>query len=108
MNLICGVPQGSVLGPLLFLIYMNDLPDNLETTKRILFADDTTIYKSSRDINELYESMNYELNILDDWFRANKLSLNVGKSNYMLFTNCTTPSTTKRLNIGSVSIEKKQ
>ena len=58
---------------------MNDLPDNLETTKGILFADDTTIYMSSRDINELYESMNYELSILDDWFRANKLSLKRGE-----------------------------
>jgi len=82
-----GVPQGSVLSPLLFIIYTNDLPDNLNIAKSILFADDTTIYHSSSNISQLYETMNTELNNLTDWFQANKLSLNISKTNYMIFSN---------------------
>ena len=85
-NISCGVPQGSVLGPLLFIIYTNDLPNCLNQTKSILFADDTTIYLSSNDIPNLFTQLNQELQMLTDWFRANKLSLNVAKTNYMLFT----------------------
>ena len=80
-----GVPQGSVLGPLLFLIYINDLPNCLSHTKAILFADDTTLYASSDDVVHLYANVNYDLRSLTDWFKANKLSLNTLKTNYMLF-----------------------
>ena len=83
----CGVPQGSVLGPLLFIIYTNDLPDTLNLVKSILFADDTTLYYSYPNIPHLYETMNKELDNLTDWFCANKLSLNVSKTNYMIFSN---------------------
>jgi uncharacterized pyridoxamine 5'-phosphate oxidase family protein len=82
-----GVPQGSVLGPLLFIIYTNDLPRNLKTVKSILFADDTTIYQSSNNTEKLYKAMNEQLKILEDWFKANKLSLNASKTNYILFRN---------------------
>ena len=82
----CGVPQGSVLGPLLFLIYMNDLPLCLKASKAILFADDTTLYASSDDIAHLYKTVNHDLENLTDWFRANKLSLNTNKTHYMLFS----------------------
>ena len=85
-NIQCGVPQGSVLGPLLFIIYTNDLPGCLHRTKSILFADDTTIYLSSDTYNNMHIIMNQELLQLTDWFRANKLSLNVSKTNYMIFT----------------------
>ena len=87
MDINCGVPQGSVLGPLLFILYTNDLPNTLMKTKCILFADDTTIYVSSENIGEMYETMNAELDVLSDWFKANKLSLNVSKTNYVHFTN---------------------
>ena len=75
----CGVPQGSVLGPLLFIIYTNDLPNSLKHSQCILFADDTTVFKSSHNINDAITSIESDLGNLYDWFCANKLSLNVGK-----------------------------
>jgi exonuclease III len=80
----CGVPQGSILGPILFLIYVNDISSS--TVAKILsFADDTTISLSSPNISELYNRMNHELLKLNDWFQANKLCLNVKKTKYILF-----------------------
>ena len=81
----CGVPQGSVLGPLLFLVYINDISNCLHYSKIILFADDATIYISSNNIDSLFYNLNADLADLADWFKANKLALNVNKSNYLLF-----------------------
>ena len=81
----CGVPQGSILGPLLFILYINDLANSLTNSKAILFADDTTIYMSSTNIVQLYESINRDLDSLSEWFRANRLFLNISKTHYMLF-----------------------
>ena len=72
----CGVPQGSVLGPLLFLIYVNDLPSCITHAKVILFADDTTLYTSSENINTFYYNINIDLLNLVEWFRSNILALN--------------------------------
>ena len=84
-DLNCGVPQGSVLGPLLFLIYMNDMPNCLMTSHAIILADDTTLVVSSRDPMQLYHDMNLDLDRLCNWFRSYKLSLNTSKTYYMEF-----------------------
>ena len=85
INISFGVPQGSCLGPLLFLIFVNDLHLNLEYSKCILFADNTTIYMSHQNLNYLMWALEHDLNILHDWFNANKLTLNKKKSVCIFF-----------------------
>jgi len=98
----CGVPQGSVLGHLLFIIYTNDMPTNLTRSKSILFGDDTTLYASSDSTLDLIKIMNKELQILADWFKANKLSLNSTKTNYIIFDRKHTPSLQPVLTDGKI------
>ena len=81
----CGVPQGSILGPLLFLIYINDICNVSNVLSYTLFADDTTVFYSHHDIQSLEQTMNQELPKLTLWFRSNALSLNVQKTNFMHF-----------------------
>lgn len=80
-----GVPQGSILGPLLFLIYINDLPTYLSDSKLILFADDTTIYQSHENTQILHSTMNTCLNKLNAWCKFNRIEINLSKTKYMIF-----------------------
>ena len=79
-----GVPQGSILGPLLFAIYINDLPKVLRNTKVTLFADDTALYCSSQSARNLQTMLNQDLDRLAQWLYEHKLTLNVSKSKFML------------------------
>ena len=82
-----GVPQGSVLGPLLFLIYINDIVNSSNIFKFILFADDTSLYYSCKNVHTIEDVINRELDKISEWLSANRLSLNVGKSKLLYFTN---------------------
>ena len=84
LEIVCGIPQGSILGPLLFLIYVNDLPNCLKYTSCNMFADDTQIYTSSSNIDSIANTLNEDLANVSDWMRANKLSLNASKTEYMV------------------------
>ena len=85
MDITCGVPQGSVLGPLLFLLYINDLPNISKILNFYLFADDTNIYYESKSLNEIEKTVNKELDKLYLWLNVNRLSLNLDKTNYIIF-----------------------
>ena len=82
-NIQCGVPQGSILGPLLYLIYVNDICNSCNSNI-LSFADDTTVYVSDSDIHKAYLNANEEINNVYTWFCANKLSLNANKTKYIV------------------------
>ena len=85
LPITCGVPQGSVLGPLLFLIYVNDLPKVSKVMQFYLFADDTSIYFDSNNLVYLQKIVNRELKKIKKWLEANRLALNIDKTNYVIF-----------------------
>ena len=85
MTVKCRVPQGSVLGPILFLIYINDIHKSSEILKFHLFADDTSIFYSHKDLRNVEMTLNNELAKVSEWLIANKLTLNVSKSNFVIF-----------------------
>eukprot|EP00732_Lithocolla_globosa_P002292 Lithocolla_globosa_v1_NODE_1459_length_2559_cov_27.905351.p1 type:complete len:640 gc:universal NODE_1459_length_2559_cov_27.905351:511-2430(+) len=86
MNISCGVPQGSILGPFLFILYINDLPNVMKHSKTTMFADDTTLTIFNRDILKLRQSCLNDLSALSLWCDLNLLTLNASKTHYLLFS----------------------
>ena len=78
--MVCGVPQGSNLGPILFLLYINDLPNSLKMSKPSMFADDTNLTWVGQSSSEIETKLNEELGNVHRWLTANKLTLNDEKT----------------------------
>ena len=81
----CGVPQGSIMGPLLFIIYMNDICNVSKFLYTILYADDTCVLLNGKYLNNFIQSINTELDLLSTWLKSNKSSLNTHKTFFQLF-----------------------
>ena len=99
-----GAPQGSVLGPLLFLVFTNDLHRHLENCRCILFADDTTVYMSHRNLNYLNHCLEHDLGLISNWFKANILTLNANKTVVMQFLHRKSTGQIKSIKIGNTQL----
>ena len=108
-KLSCGVPQGSILGPLLFLLYVNDMPQAIKSDL-LLYADDTCLMYTGKDIKMIEEQLNTDLSSLCDWFIDNKLSVHFGeeKKKSILFGNKRQLKNQRDLVLGYGNIEIKQ
>ena len=105
-NITCGVPQGSILGPLLFVICINDLATVSNAFVPVLFADDTTLLIAGRDVEALCNRINEDLAKIQEWLCANKLSLNVKKTHCMIFTSKSKIVPDSDIKINNVCIER--
>ena len=85
-TILCGVPQGSILGPLLFIVYINDLNSVSKKLKTLMFADDTNLFHSGKNLIEIEKEVNAELLYVVEWPQTNLLSLNVSETSYIIFT----------------------
>ena len=83
-NVLCGIPKGSCLGPLLFILYVNDFEQCLEKCTANMYVDDTSVTCSAEDLTELCNDLKTEVRNIAEWLRLNKLSLNTNKTEYMV------------------------
>ena len=105
-NSICtGVPQGSILGPILFLLYINDITNVSDKLKYVIFADDTNILMSHPNLQNLVHSLNIELSKIYNWICANKLALNNTKSHYIHFHRKPCDPNINKLSLGGKDVE---
>ena len=105
LTVLCGVPQGSVLGPLLFLLYTNDLA-NASNFNINLFADDTCLSLSNKSLFELEVQCNREAARVNDWFIANKLTTNSKKASNFLLSHCSRGVVDFKINMGNVELKR--
>ena len=101
-----GTPQGSCLGPLIFLIFVNDLSLHLENTVCVQFADDTSLIFIHRNLVYLNYLVESQLAAIQDWFYANRLTLNVEKSSYLLFSNSKTAKNRFNVNLNGTTLPR--
>ena len=85
-KILCGIPQRSVLGPIFFNMYVNDIVYTSEILKFVLFADDTYILFSTKKYEYIENTLNTKFNKVYEWLCTNKLSINLSKTNYMIFS----------------------
>ena len=85
-TLSCSVPQGSILGPLLFILYINEIAHISKVLKCILYADDAVLYCVDRDLQNLIHTLNIEIRNITDWLVCSKLTINVNKTKAVIFT----------------------
>ena len=108
----CGFPRDSILGPLIFLLYVNDLKNVKHLLGPIMYADDTNLFLTHKDISYLFETANLQLERINQWFISNKLSLNVSKTKYSFFHKPSKrddiPLLLPKLNINNTEIERSE
>ena len=107
-NVTCGVPQGSILGPLLFLIYVNDMQKAVNC-KLLLYADDSCLLVSGKNVQDIENTLSHELQNVSDWLVDNKLSLHLGKTESIIFGSHKRLKNKKELNVvcNGVKIDSK-